>query len=63
MKGGENMPANMDIRFEAKKRGVSLWQIAKAMNIAEATLFRLLREELSPEKKNEIREIIEKLGR
>ena len=43
----------MEIIDEIKKRmarhGVHWWQVAKKMNISEATLFRRLREPITPE--------------
>lgn len=50
--------ANDDIRMEAKKLGVKLWQIAEKLNISEPTMTRKLRKELSDEEKAEIRAII-----
>lgn len=53
--------ANMEIRTEAKKAKVCLWQIADALEIGEATLMKHLRYELPAEKKAEIRAIIKEL--
>lgn len=40
---------NLDIRLQAKSHGIYLWQIAQHIGISEATLFRWLRFDLSPE--------------
>jgi len=37
---------NLKIRDYAKRRGVCLWQIAKALNVSEATITRLFRDEI-----------------
>ena len=39
-----------EIKAEAKKCGVFLWQVARAAGISEPTLTRWLRGELSPER-------------
>lgn len=52
---------NQDIRNEVKAAGLKLWQIAEELGIYDWALSRLLRRELSDEKKAEIRSIIEKL--
>ena len=38
-----------EIKAEAKKQGVYLWQVAKAAGISEPTLTRWLRGDLTPE--------------
>lgn len=53
--------ANQDIRNEAKKAGVKLWQIADKLGISEPTITRLMRRELSTEEKSRIRAIIAEL--
>ncbi len=53
--------ANADLRSEAKSSGVFLWQIAERLRISEPSMTRLFRRELSDEKKEEIRNIIEEL--
>ena len=53
--------ANQDIREEARKAGVKLWQIADALGISEPTITRLMRKELTAEKKAEILKIIAQL--
>ena len=46
--------ANADIRKAAKDAGVSLWEIADALNISEPTVTRMLRHELSDDRKREL---------
>ena len=46
--------ANADIRAAAKEAGVSLWEIADALNISEPTVTRMLRHELSDDRKREL---------
>jgi len=54
--------ANYEIRAYAKNRGVCLWQIAKVMNVSEATITRLFRNELSESKAAEIKSIIDRIA-
>jgi len=49
---------NRDLRLEARGADVPLWKIAKALGIAQSTLFNQWREELPPEEKAKIRAII-----
>lgn len=53
--------ANRDIRDAAKSAGVKFWQIANKLNVSEATITRLMRTELTAEKKAEILKIIAQL--
>ena len=52
---------NIRIRDYAKRNGVCLWQIAKAMSVSEATITRLFREELNDSDSNRIIDIIDKI--
>ncbi len=52
---------NADIRAEAKQNGVFLYSIAEKMGFSEPTMTRLLRRELSDDKKQEIRRVIAEL--
>lgn len=54
--------ANKEVRAAAKATGVRFWQICKVLCISEATLTRLLREELSEDEKLELLTIIEQIG-
>lgn len=53
--------ANTDIREKAKANNVLLWQIAKELNITDATFSRKLRVELSKDEKTKIFSIIDSL--
>ena len=52
---------NQDIRNEVTNAGLKLWQIAEKLGINDGNFSRMLRKELSGEKKAEIRAIIEEL--
>lgn len=54
--------ANTEIRVAAKKTGVYLYNIADRLGVSENTLTRLLRRELSVEKKTEILRLIAEIG-
>jgi len=56
------MSANSELRRFAKAKGVSLWQIAEALNISEPTMTRKLRRELPDDEKAKIRVIITQLA-
>lgn len=53
---------NKDIRRTAAGAGVKLWQIAETLGIADCSLSRKLRRELSAEEKEKILKIIENLS-
>lgn len=55
------MRANREIRDQAKRKGVFLWQIADRYGISDGNFSRLLRREVPPEKKARILAIIEEL--
>ncbi|MFT9078201.1 hypothetical protein [Ethanoligenens sp.] len=54
--------ANQDIKIEAKKAGVYLWQIADALNMRDFGFSRKLRHELTNEEKTRIRVIITEIS-
>lgn len=54
--------ANLDLKREAKKAKVWLWQVADELQIADNQLSKKLRKELPDEEKAEIREIIARLS-
>lgn len=54
---------NSDIRFAAQEANIRLWQIAEALGIADCSLSRKLRRELSPEEKEHILQIIRELSK
>ncbi len=53
---------NNDLRIEARKNNVALWQVAQELNIAETTLLRWLRYDLEPSKRARILEAIENVA-
>jgi hypothetical protein len=53
--------ANMDIRAEAMRKDIRLWQVADAYGMNDGNFSRLLRKELPDEKKQKILEIIDRL--
>lgn len=55
--------ANHDVRKAAAGAGVRLWQIADALGIADCSLSRKLRKELSQEEKDRIFLIIDELSK
>lgn len=54
---------NRDVRVAAITAGVPLWKVAEKLGIADTSLSRKLRRELSPEEKERIFGIIESLGK
>jgi hypothetical protein len=53
---------NKDIRDYARIKGVFLWQIAERLNLRDSNFSRLLRYEMTDEKKKEIKIIIDELA-
>ncbi len=54
---------NQDIRNYAKKKKVNLWEVSEVLGYShESNFSRVLRHELSEEKKAEIRDIIDNLA-
>lgn len=53
---------NKDIRDYARIRNVKLWKIADKLNIRDSNFSRLLRHELTEDKKQEIYKIIDELA-
>lgn len=53
---------NLDIRREAKEKGVFLYEIAHKLGISEPTMVRWLRYELPADKKSKILQIISELS-
>lgn len=54
--------ANEWIKSYAKSRSVRMWEVADAMKIHEASLSRILRYDLPPEKQLRIKDIIDALA-
>ena len=55
------MTKNQDVRQKINDAGVKLWQVADKLNIHDSNFSRLLRKELSPQKKKEIFKIVNEL--
>lgn len=55
--------SNQDIRRTAAGAGVKLWQIADALGMADCSFSRKLRKELSPDEKERIFSIIQRLAK
>ncbi len=53
--------ANTDVREQAKKAGIYLWQIAAAIGVSEPTFNRWLRTEMSADKKACVKSTIRRL--
>jgi len=56
------MKPNMDLRFYAKGKGVSLWMVAREYDIHENTLLNRLRNEFTDAEKSEFRAIVDRLA-
>lgn len=54
---------NKDIRELANQNHIRLWQIADKLQVADTTFSRMLRKELSDDKKQQIKTIIEELSK
>jgi len=53
---------NTEIRKAIKEAHIYSYEVAEALNIHENTLYRMLRKQISEEKKEEIMKIIKKLS-
>lgn len=53
---------NQDIRTRAKEKNIRLWQIAYKLNLNDGNFSRLLRHQLTKEKREEIFRIIDELA-
>ena len=53
---------NIDIRTDAQKSGVKLWQIADELGLSDCNFSRKLRHELPDSEKQEIFKIIDELA-
>lgn len=58
-----SIKANVDIRQKAHEKGVSIWELADGLGLAETTFYRRLRHELSEAEKHHIMEVIEKIAK
>ncbi len=52
---------NQDVRMEAKRKGVYMWQIAEKYGINDGNFSRKLRKELPQEEKDKIFKIIQSI--
>lgn len=52
---------NQDIRDMLKDNGLTQWDLCKALELSEMTLYRRLRDELPEEQKQEYMKVIERL--
>ena len=50
---------NFELRNELKRHGFACWQLADLLGVSEATLTRILRHELPPERREHIMQLIE----
>ena len=56
------MQGNKEIRDYARIKNVRLWMIADRLNMRDSNFSRVLRHELSSDKRNEIKKIIDELA-
>lgn len=54
--------ANWDIRQDLLLAGIRQWRVAESLGISESMLSKMLRKELSKDKKDEIKLVIKKLA-
>lgn len=53
----------MEIRQEASKNGLKLWEVAEAVGVADSTLSRKLRRELPSDQRDHILRVIANLAK
>lgn len=53
---------NLDVKAYAKAKKVKLWEIADVLNITDSQFSRSMRKEFTPEQKEEIKQIIDKIA-
>lgn len=54
---------NIDVRNYASSLGVKLWEIAEKLNIHDSNFSRILRKELTQEKKEELKNVIDEIAK
>lgn len=54
---------NEDVREKIANAGVRMWKVAEALGVADTTLSKKLRKELSEDEKRKIFSIVEQLAR
>lgn len=59
---GDDFVRNQDIKEYAKEKNVKMWLIAERLGIADSSFSRMLRYNLSEDKKAEIKAIIDELA-
>ena len=57
------MQKNIEVRSAAARAGVKLWQIADALGVNDGNFSRKLRKEFTPEEKERILEIIDRISK
>ena len=57
------MQKNIEVRSAAVSAGVKLWQIADALGVNDGNFSRKLRKEFTPEEKERILEIIDRISK
>ena len=57
------MQKNIEVRSAAASAGVKLWQIAYALGVNDGNFSRKLRKEFTPEEKERILEIIDRISK
>lgn len=53
---------NKEIRDYIKSKGIPLWRVAECLGITDSSFSRMLRYEISEDKKTQIKEITDKLA-
>lgn len=51
-------PANNEIRQKMQMNGVSIWEIARALNLSELTIYRWFRADLTPDRQRMVEEAL-----
>lgn len=54
--------ANQDIRNHARESGVYLWEVAAQMGISEPTITRMMRRDVSVEKREQLLHVIDEIA-
>ena len=57
------MQKNIEVRSAAASAGLKLWQIAYALGVNDGNFFMKLRKEFTPEEKERILEIIDRISK
>ncbi|MFA7255970.1 MAG: helix-turn-helix domain-containing protein [Kiritimatiellales bacterium] len=54
---------NIEVRMKVRRAGITLWEIARELDVSEPTLYRWLRADLDPDVLSKINKAIEKLDK